>query len=252
MYYIMDTNIWVEVIQGTISCDQLCAKPHLRVVVAPFMIVELMKATVKNKGKYFVSDQKMFRCMAKFDILELTKPLLFKILWNISEAGVSKVRPDTYKSLLKMMLVSKTFNEFISKTEAPDSMWNKVSDWGLIHEGVLDKESDALGKLARGGSVLNLHTHVAQLYRVGGLMPDPDTVETLFSAGLEYLRSNVMKVRNGANPKRNDRGMYVDSQMFYYLADPEAVIVTNEDFSTEIAKSPQKSRIISFEEFLSR
>jgi hypothetical protein len=43
--------------------------------------------------------------------------------------------------------------------------------------------------------------------------------------------------------------MYVDNQLFFYLADPEAVIVTNEDFSNEIRKSPQKTRIISYEAF---
>ncbi len=45
--------------------------------------------------------------------------------------------------------------------------------------------------------------------------------------------------------------MYVDNQLFWYLADPEAVIVTDEDFSNEIKRSPQKNRIISYENFRS-
>jgi hypothetical protein len=42
--------------------------------------------------------------------------------------------------------------------------------------------------------------------------------------------------------------LYVGFQIFFYLADPEAVIVTHERFN-EIAKSPQKSRIITVDDF---
>ncbi len=43
--------------------------------------------------------------------------------------------------------------------------------------------------------------------------------------------------------------MYVDFQLFFYLADPQAVVVSNENFCGEIVKSPQRNRIISFGEF---
>jgi hypothetical protein len=66
----------------------------------PFMIIELMKSTVKSAGRFFLKDQSMFACMAKFDILELTKASVFKTLWNLSDAGTSKVRPAHYKTVL--------------------------------------------------------------------------------------------------------------------------------------------------------
>jgi len=59
----------------------------------------------------------------------------------------------------------------------------------------------------------------------------------------------VSKVRAGANLAKDDRGIYVDFQLFFYLADADAVIVSNEDFSGEIRSSPQRSRIISFKTF---
>ncbi|MGC2527722.1 MAG: hypothetical protein WA639_08235 [Candidatus Acidiferrum sp.] len=249
MYYIMDTNIWVEVTQGRISCDELAGKGGARVVVAPFMIVELMKATVKSGGRFFLNDKATFTCMAKFDILELTKVFIFKALWGLSDAGVSKVRPETYRALLQMIIGSSSFADFIAKTEGPGSEWKRVCDWDSIHEGVLDKELRAVGKLADRASLRTIHVHVARLYRLGGLLPDPDVLEQKFSAALEYLRSSVVKVRKGANLAKKDPGMYVDFQLFFYLADPEAVVVSYEKFSGEIVRSPQRSRIITFDQF---
>jgi len=63
MYYIMDTNIRVDVTQGKIPCNDLSGKVGAVVVVAPFMIVELMRATVRGGEKYFIGDKKMFECM---------------------------------------------------------------------------------------------------------------------------------------------------------------------------------------------
>jgi hypothetical protein len=249
MYYIMDTNIWVDVTQGKIPCNDLSGKVGAVVVVAPFMIVELMRATVRGGEKYFVGDRKMFECMERLDILELTKPFVYKTLWNISNVGISNVRPETYRTLLQMMVGSSSFSDFINKTERPGSVWIRVSEWDSIHEKVLDKEINALGKIADQGSLKSLGRHLAGIYGLGGLLPDPDKIEETFSAALEYLRSSVRKLRNGANLAKNDRGMYVDFQIFFYLADPAAVIVSNEDFSGEIAKSPQRSRIISLAQY---
>lgn len=251
MYYIMDTNIWVDVTQGKIPCNDLSGKVGAVVVVAPFMIVELMRATVRGGEKYFLGDRKMFECMGRLDILELTKPFVYKTLWNISNAGISKVRPETYKTLLQLMVGSTSFSDFTSKTERPGSVWTRVSAWDSIHERVLDKELGALRKIADQASLKSLGVHMAGMYRVGGLLPDPDKFEQAFSAALEYLRSSARKLRNGANLAKNDRGMYVDFQIFFYLADPAAVIVSNEDFSGEIAKSPQRSRIMSLAQYRS-
>ena len=60
MYYVLDTNIWLELTRGKVTCEQL-SKAHLEVVVAPFVIMELMKETVKQKGKYFANDKSVFQ-----------------------------------------------------------------------------------------------------------------------------------------------------------------------------------------------
>ena len=127
--------------------------------------------------------------------------------------------------------------------------WNEASRWDAIQEDVVEKELVGLGKLARGASLKSLQVHIARMYRLGGLLPDPAIVERRFSAAIESLRSAAVKIRRGANPLKNDRGMYIDSQLFYYLADPEIVVVSNEDFSAEIRMSPQRDRIITYDGF---
>lgn len=187
--------------------------------------------------------------MAKFDILELTKPFVYQTLWSLRDAGNSGVRPATYRSLLEMMNGASSFQDFINKTEAPGSAWKRASDWHSIHEGNLDKELGALQKLADSASLKSLSVGMSKLYRIGGLLPDPNRIEQEFSAALEYLRASVIKLRHGANLAKNDRGLYIDFQTFFYLADPQAVIVSNEGFG-EIVKSPQKARIITLNDFM--
>jgi hypothetical protein len=248
MYYILDSNIWIEVEKGTISCADLTLD-GVEVAVAPLMLTELVRGLTKGGEKFFVAKKPMFECMAKCGILELPKPFIVKVLWNADGGGVSKVRPHHYATLLKMLTSSHSLAQFLKKAEAPSSFWNKMTDLHSIHENVLDKELGSLNPLAKQGSLKAFSFHIANMYRMGGLSPDPGVIESKFSAALEFLRAYVLKVRRGANPMKNDRGMYVDNQLFYYLADPDAVIVSNEDFSDEIKSSPQRNRIISYEEF---
>jgi hypothetical protein len=247
MRYIIDSNIWVDLDQGKISCGDLTATPG--VVVAPFMIIELVRATVKGGEKHFAAKKAMFECMSKFPILELTKIFMFKKLWNIDGASVSGVRPHTYTLLLKMLLESGSLREFLGRTEQPGSVWQRIAELDSIHEGVLDKELRALDKLADGASLRTLHVHMARLYALGGLIPDPDTIEHTFSAALEFLRSAASKIRRGANLFKNDRGLYIDHQLLFYLADADVRLVTNENFQAEIGQSPQRHRIMTFDAF---
>jgi hypothetical protein len=246
MYYILDSNIWIDVEQRIISCADLTARDGIEVVVAPFMITELVHGLTKGGERFFAAKKLMFECMANFRILELPKVFIFKVLWNVDGGGVSNVRPHDYASLLEMLTGSHSLAQFLKKAEASDSFWKKMTGLHSIHDKVLDKELGSLNPLAGQGSLKSLPIYMSKMHKLGGLSPDPDIVELKFSAALEFLRAYIMKVRRGAKPKKNDRGMYVDSQLFYYLADPDAVIVSNEDFSNEIKNSPQRDRIISY------
>jgi len=248
MYYILDSNIWIDVSQGKISCNDLLGKTTVKVVVAPLMIVELMRGTIRGGEQHFKKNRAMFGCMINCDILELPKVFIYGLLWHVY-GGVSNVRPPHYKILLQILVNSDSLADFLKKAEAPGSVWTKISDLDSIHERVLDKELASLNTLAKKASIKTLHVHMAELYKMGNMAPDPDLVERKFSAALEFLRSIVIQVRNGANPLKNNRGTYIDNQLFYYLAEPNAVFVSNEDFSNEIKHSPQKDRIISYAKF---
>jgi hypothetical protein len=66
------------------------------------------------------------------------------------------------------------------------------------------------------------------------------------SAAIEYQEASIAKIRAGAKPRKNDRGRYGDSQLFFYLADPNITLLTSEDFSGDIKQSPQRTRIVGF------
>jgi predicted nucleic acid-binding protein len=249
MYYVLDTNIWLDLTRGKVLCADLSNKAHIKVVVAPFVIMELMKETVKHKGKYFENDKSVFQCMAKFDVLALTKVFIYQRLWNSGEEASARVGSENYKKLLQMMVDSGSYDEFIEKTKSAGSEWFQAETWDATHEGVLDKELRAVDQLAKVDPK-SIATGLAKLYPFKGSFPKEDSIEREFSAALEYLRSVTVKVRNGANLAKNDRGMYVDFQILFYLADPNATIVSNEHFFSEISKSPQKDRIITLAQFL--
>ena len=65
-----------------------------------------------------------------------------------------------------------------------------------------------------------------------------------FSAALDFLESSCPKVTAGANPRKNDPGLYIDFQLLLYLGDDGLSFLTNENFAHEIRKSPQRQRII--------
>jgi hypothetical protein len=247
MYYILDSNIWIDVAQGKLQCTDVIGKPNARVALAPFMITELVRGIVKGGEPYFLRNRSMIECMDESEILELPKVFIYQILWNVL-GGVSKVRPHHYSELLGLVVGSNSLAGFLKKAEA-GSVWKRTTDLDSIHKGVLDKELASLGTLAERASVKTLHVHMTRTNQLGGLVPDPDAFETKFSAAVEFLKSSVLQVRRGANVQKNNPGLYVDNQLFFYLADPAAVVVSNEDFSQQIRKSPQRNRIIGYEQF---
>jgi hypothetical protein len=248
MYYIIDSNIWIDLGQGNLACNDVTGKPGVQVVVAPLMIIELVRGIVKGGKPYFSQNRSMIKCMAACDILELPKVFMFQILWNVFGGG-SGVRPHHYKTLLDLLAGSDTLANFVIKTEETASVWKRIVGLDSIHENVLNKELSAVSTLADRASLNTLHVHMASMYKLAGMLPDPESFEAKFSAALEFLRSSIVQVRQGANLLKNNRGMYIDQQLFFYLADAEAVVVSKEDFSNEIKISPQKARIISFEAF---
>jgi len=250
MKYVFDTNLWVDVSRGVLSCRDLQAPPGSSVVLSPLVIIELVNGVVQGGEEKFTQNRSMVRCMtcAGPEILELPRVFVETVIWNVPRDN-GRVRPEHYRILLDMLAESASHADFLQRTEAVGSVWTRLSSLGSIHHDVLQKELKAMEIMAGSASLSTLHVHMARLYACGGLFPDPDWFQDRFSAAVEYLRTWVRMVRNGANPRKNNRGIYLDSQHFWYLADPKLVLVSNEDFSDELRESPQRVRVISLEAF---
>jgi hypothetical protein len=250
--YILDTNIWVELARRRLSCNALRGKPGVQIALAPLAIIELVTGLIRGGETRFADNKAMIACMAQGqpEILELPRIFVNRLIWNLPPSGSSGVRPEHYMLLMNLVLQSNSLADFLAKAEASESLWKRMTHLHSIHESVLDKELASLRTLSERAHVKSLPVHMTWLYRSGGMLPDPDWFTAKFSAAIEFLISSIVQVRNGANPQKNNRGVYVDSQFFWYLGDPDLTIVSEEDFSPEIKVSPQTARIISLNAFL--
>lgn len=243
--YIPDTNILIGYgrdVSVRQRLEQAVAK-GTAFIIAPAVIIELVRGIIANGGKTFTSDQEVFRWIQAngFPLLELTLPFAARILKS-RPTRTSGVLPGHYVRLIAMVSGSANFDEFIAQTEAPNSVWRLLGNLHVIHERQLDKEIGALVPLAAAGQ--DPATSFSKMFGMPGCRPNPLVVRKVFSAAFEFLESWLVKVKSGAKPRKNDPGMYVDFQLFFYLADLEHAFLTQEDFSAEIRKSPQKNRIV--------
>jgi hypothetical protein len=249
MRYVLDTNIRIDMSRGTLSLPDVVGKQGIDIALAPPVIVELVRGVVKSGGEQFARSRALFECMARSEpeIMDLPGVFVSMVPWNVPN-GASGVRPEHYKELMNLIIPAERFSDFLAETEKPGSVWRRIGDLDSIHEDVLETELKSLEKLA-GASLKALPLNLARLCKCGGLLPDPEFFEQKFSAAIEFLRSSILQLRNGANPRKNDRGLYIDQQLFFYLADPEVAVVTGESFANKIKTSPQAGRILSYEAF---
>jgi hypothetical protein len=251
--YVLDTNIWIEIHRGNIACASLkevAARTGGIFCWAPPVLIELFNGVIAGGAPNFSRNQTLFARAGQLrsQILDLPAPFIWRILWKMTD-GKSRVLPSHYQSLIEMLVRSNEFSDFLKKTRTSGSVWQDIDKQDRVHQIVLDQELGALRQVSFRKIGNRLSEYFSRQYSRSGLRPDPTYFEHRFSAALEFLVTSMVKVRHGAKPEKNDPGQYTDLQLFFYLGDPEIVIVTNEDFSQEIRESPQKSRIISFQEF---
>jgi hypothetical protein len=218
-------------------------------VIAPPVLIELVRGMVRQAGKYFESDKQVFVWLHahRFLILELPRPFLAR---NFGAAAkkLSSVVPAHYSQQIDMIANSTDFRDFLKKCETLDNVWRETSKADDVHEAELDRE---LGKkwkdLAQEAPNQEFAGRLSRSFGAPGAQPDPLLVREKISAALEFLDSSLSKAREGANQRKNDAGLYTDFNLLLYLADPEITFLSNEDFSNEIKVSPQKSRIIGLD-----
>ncbi len=237
--YLPDTNILIDFRRDPAVFPKLkeAQKNGKEFRIAPPVLIEFVRGFVRHGAATFEEDKKVFEWLLGQKVMELPCPFIAQTVGCTAERH-SGVEPTHYSELIKMAVSSADIEEFVRTGEAAGSVWNEISRADEIHDAEVDKEIGALEKLARRADGVDLAAILAKSFSM-----DPALAHERFSAAIEFLESSMSLVRNGANPRKNNRGLYVDFQLLLYLADPDIAILTREDFSKEIKRSPQISRI---------
>jgi hypothetical protein len=249
--YLLDTNILIDfgrdpAIQGRLENSQLNG---VEFVIGPPALIELVRGMVAGGCNTFENDRRVLVWLRgqRLPILPLPRPFMAGVLRTTVGQRSMPVEPCHYEQLIEIVANSADFDGFRAMSQAPGSVWREVDHIDAIHEGQLDKELAALGKLARGKGARGIATALSQSFGAPGSRPRSEVIAREFSAAIEFLESSLSKVGEGAKPRKNDPGLYVDFQLLFYLADPEINFLTREDFSRKITRSPQRCRIVNLD-----
>src|SRR5258708_13920621 len=211
--YLPDTNVLIDY-GGRVSS----AKAKLdsaeaggaTFVLAPSMMTELTVGLVNRGATHFEHDRKMFEWLHAHSggILELARPFMGKILGFPSKW--SGVETSHFVQRLEMVVKSKTFDEFLKRKDTSSSVWNDIDQSGPVHMCNVDDEFTALEKFAAAPSgSFDLAAKFCKTFENAGKCPEPEEFRKHFSAALEYVESCIEKIRRGAKPRKNNRGIYV-------------------------------------------
>jgi len=245
--YMPDTNVLIDFgrVVETRGKIQKARADGADFKLAPPALIELVRGLVTSDHRHFSNDKQVFEWMVaqKFDVLPLPRPFMANILKSKNNRP-AEVEPEHYMQLIQMVSQSNTFEDFIKSSKTADSSWKQIDEADEIHNGILDQEFAGLEKIATGGRALDLARQLSRSFGAPGNHPIPLILAVRFSAALEFLKASLSKVGQGAKPRKNDPGLYVDFQLLLYLADPGITFLTKENFSNEIRASRQKDRIV--------
>ncbi|MCU1272255.1 MAG: hypothetical protein JWN74_3549 [Acidobacteriaceae bacterium] len=178
------------------------------------------------------------------EVLPLPNPFLADLLRSVARRR-SGVEPTHYRKLIEMVSTASDFEAFIKATAG--TVWRDVNRADEIHNAELDRELAALGTLAKKNLGSDVARRLSRQFGVPGCHPNPVIVAQKLSAALEFLQSCMKKVKDGANPRKNNAGLYTDFQLLLYLGSPDFVFLTREDFRSDIKISPQRNRIVDLD-----
>lgn len=245
MKYYFDTNILIDFGRDAATQQRLEQALHngTSFVIAPPALTELVRGLVANGSHRFTCNKRVFEWLHehKFEILPLPKPFI-ALQMKTKLATSSGIQPSHYAALIEMVATANDFDHFIEKANSDGSAWKNIENKPEIHESHLDKEFAALPEVAAAGQ--DLARIMCGWFGAPGCRPNHLLLGRRFSAALEFLQSTCARVRGGANPRKNDPGLYVDFNLLLYLGDDSLSFLTNENFAAEIRNSPQRQRIV--------
>jgi hypothetical protein len=230
--YLPDTNILIDLGRDPAVQTKLenAERSGSKFVIAPSMMKELTVGVVKGGETYFGRNKKTFTWLRAHSngILDLPRPFIGRILGFPSKW--SHVETHHHVQLVEMVANSQTLDEFLNRRGDAGNAWSDIDKAVQIHNAQVDKEFTALEERANlSQGTFDVAAQLCKNFAVGGVCPAPQLFRQHFSAAVEYIETSIAKIREGAKPWKNDRGRYGDSQLFFYLADPNITLLTNED-----------------------
>jgi hypothetical protein len=245
--YLPDTNVVIDYGRNAGRRARLdrAAVSGSKFVIAPPTLTELMVGVVKGGEFHFAVNKVIFAWLKGHtaNMLELPVPFIGDLLGFPSRR--SDVTIKHHLQRIDLVTNSADYGDFLKRKDAAGSLWSDVEHSAVVHEQQLDKEYASLAHIAKKkpGSY-DLAQAFCKTFEVGGKLPDENLFKDKFSAAMEYAETTIARIRGGANPRKNDPGRYGDFQLFFYLADPALELLTTEDFSSDITRSPQRTRIV--------
>jgi hypothetical protein len=246
--YLPDTNVLVDFgrEQAVKARLEKAEKGGAKFVIAPPTMNELTVGVVRGGAKYFECNKRIFSWLKGKTILDMPRPFMGKVVGVPSKFG--NVEEHHHVERIDLVSNSASYDDFLKRKDQAGSSWTDIDKSYEIHNAVLDKEFDALKKIAaKPAGAIDLAAKFAETFGPHGQHPDPAVFRQHFSAAVEYGEVTVVRIRGGANPRKNDPGRYGDFQLFFYLADPDIYLLTREDFSSDIKSSPQRTRIVGLD-----
>ena len=248
--YLPDTNVLIKLgIEIAIETKlENAERSGSRFVIAPSTVTELIVGVVNAGASHFDRNKRIFTWLQTHSdaILDLPRPFIGKILGFQSKR--SKVEPHHQLQRIGMVANSATFANFLKRKDDVGNVWSDIDKASPIHRAQVDGEFAALERFAKlKKGEFDIATLLCKSFAKRGVCPDPRVFKQHFSAAVEYAEASIAKIREGANPRKNDRGRYGDFQLFFYLADPSITLLTAEDFSGDIRQSPQRTRIVGID-----
>lgn len=248
MKFLLDTNVATAV--GARDADYQGIRDFLQcsgggLALAPPVIIELLIKVLNGSDGYFNKNKRALDRLIAFGAKILELPQSFaKLLFFGPNIFIAGLRADHYPPLLIALSCSHSKSEFIARANQPTVGWKPIEQLPQIHNAEVRQNLLDLRGLASQRSQKTFGEKVAESLGVGPNKPDPDKVSQAFSAAFEYLQANILRVQGGAKPWRNDRGLWIDYNILWYLADPDITVISSEKFHKAIRKSPQLSRIL--------
>jgi hypothetical protein len=244
--YLPDTNVLIGFGRDAAIENKLNAAvgDGSTFVLAPSTLEELSRGVVNGGSRHFENDKRVFRWTQshRWSVLDLPVPFVGDIVHSPIRNG--RVVPEHYHQLIDMISASADYDEFVRRKNEIGSVWTDIHRTKVIHDGVLDVEFAAFQKIAQEPKPVDVAARMIRRFSTDSFRPDLSSFRDQFSAAIEYAESTIAKVRAGAKLRQNDPGVFGDFQLFFYLANPQIHLLTREDFSNEIRRSPQRARIV--------